>query len=440
MNKSVGTIIVLIMAIGLGVYVLKFNNAPDEEKSTEQEILSLANESVEAIGILQKDKEDIVILKTKDNNWKVLSHKADINVVNSLLSALNPLKALRGFTPKVSNLEDFGLAEPESRIDIKTDSGQYGILVGEGNIDGTAYFVKLAGNEEIFTVQSSIISMFLKEANDFRDRKILDFDAAQVNYVHLYDDQTVLEAEKNTGDEWVLLQPVKDRANEGTIQAIINSLSSLKAKKFVTDDLVDLGEYGINPDSPLKYAELGFGEGENRIKLLIGARNKDSGDVYVKNIIGYTIYEVSPGINDNFSKPGLELRFSYPLNFDPEAVKNIQIKTGDKDIKCSKVNETEWEMTSPREADCSEIVPRLLSKMRYSTVNDYADTGMMPEPMAVISLFPEGSVSPLKLTVEDKQADGTLYVTSSQRNVFMNIDGSLADVIRELAEMAAGVK
>jgi len=437
MKKYISTLIITLLAVGLGIYVLKFDKTPENKYGTEKNILNLSKESISTITIIQSEMEDIVIKKSNTGDWTVSSYTADINLVNGLLEELSPFRALRGITLDTGKLEDFGLKEPKSRIKVKSGDEEYTVLIGDNNIDETAYFVMLSNIQELYTIQSHKIDKFLKDKYSFRNRQILEFDSDKIEYIKLVDSQYEIEARKTYDDEdWQLIKPINDRANNGTITTIINSLKNLQAIGFVTDKLVDLTEYGIDSNTPSKYAVIKLKNEKSRIKVLFGKNNDETGNIYAKNEIGYSIYEVSPAINDSFAKSDIDLRFSYPLDFETDEISKIEISAKGMKIKCRRKNEVDWEMTFPLAIDCSDIIPRLLSEIRYSTINKYTDTGIAPGLPAIIQLSFNDDRPLLKLTVEDKQEDGTTYVKSSQRDFFMNIEGYIVDVLDEIIDLA----
>ena len=84
----------------------------------------------------------------------------------------------------------------------------------------------------------------MKGVKDWRDRKLSDLTAAQVNKVGIKTAKGEFEAEK-TASHWSLTRPFKGRADDQKLTDLISNATTPRIEDFVADTK-DLGAFGLN--------------------------------------------------------------------------------------------------------------------------------------------------------------------------------------------------
>jgi len=160
--KLRGTLILVAILALLGAYVYFFElrKPPAEKPSSTVIVLNIPAEDVTGIEVKSEDGES-VIAREPGGEWRVLKpeeKEADQTRVNQVLKRLGPLKATRVLTDSV-DLAAFGLSEPRARITLKLrDGSERRLLVGEKNPAGTAYYVQVEGQKEVYLAYVSPIN------------------------------------------------------------------------------------------------------------------------------------------------------------------------------------------------------------------------------------------------------------------------------------------
>ena len=105
-----------------------------------------------------------------------------------------------------------------------------------------------------------------KPLEDFRNKKLFDFGFKEITALDLRDGDTRLRVEKKD-NKWVLSSEGDRELDSEKVQTVIDSLRSLAAASFPSDDAADQSKYGL--DQPAIEAEVTVAEGESSEKVLI---------------------------------------------------------------------------------------------------------------------------------------------------------------------------
>jgi len=161
------------------------------------------------------------------------------------------------------------------------------------------------------------------------------------------------EAEKKE-EEWFFNIPVSALAKENKITGILNSLSGLKAKEFVSEEK---GEEEIN--------EFGLERPDYEITLILPVENqeitfflhKQEDKLYATSSLSPKIIEAEDSLLSDLEEEVGELREKEVANFYSWEVNRLRLKMGEIDWELSKDEEDNWHFESPvqEEADKSKV-------------------------------------------------------------------------------------
>ena len=142
---------------------------------------------------------------------------------------------------KPSDLKPFGL-DP-ARIEIafkkKGDPALHRVLIGDKTPTGSELYAKLPDTPRVFLVSSYLDSTLNKNTFALRDKRVLQFDRASVQTVELTSGSTVLQFAKE-GTEWRIAKPISARGDFGTIEGIVERISSLPMQGITAQETTDL--------------------------------------------------------------------------------------------------------------------------------------------------------------------------------------------------------
>ena len=203
-------------------------------------------------------------VEKSDDTWQITSPvkaKGDSETVDSLLSAVNPLRAERFAAYQTKDFKRYGLDKPyvtvrfvlkkdgddDKKKGAKTETKV--ILVGSEAAKGKPErYARVQGQGNVFVLAKDVVEKLTGTALYFRDRQVLDLVKSDVDRV------LVARAKSRTpaafgkkGDDWKLLAPVNADAESSDLDALVGDLVSLKAKKYVAERVKDLKTYGLAP-------------------------------------------------------------------------------------------------------------------------------------------------------------------------------------------------
>ncbi|MDE0425749.1 MAG: DUF4340 domain-containing protein [Candidatus Poribacteria bacterium] len=193
-------------------------------------------------------EQDTVCTKGYDNIWELQTPtgkiKADAKAVDDLLFGVDSLEAVAFVESSAKNLQTYGLAAPSIKVAF-TQRGEEKptiLLIGDTAEDRTVY-VKAEHSSQIVRVKRALIDKIALGTAWLRDKQILNFHIDDVIRLTLRSEDTEPLTCQRLGTSWRLTAPVKEAANNITVNAIIYELDTLMADAYVgsnpvlTDDI-----------------------------------------------------------------------------------------------------------------------------------------------------------------------------------------------------------
>ena len=252
--------------VGFSVYVQKENDskillAPQSFRIGMQKevkdlrdraILDFAIEEVKQIEIHGQDKD--IVLSKADTGWtleKPLGVNADDTEVRTFLSALRAVRAQDFLEQPTQDLKDFGLAPPQLSVSLAlgNDNARETVLVGgEKSEDqgGKQRYVKRGEQDTLFLVGDWILRDLDKNANDFRDKTIMQFAQDQAAKVEVKrQDGESFTLTRGPDKKWSIDKTQEGTLAEATLNQFVGDLHELRGFEIVADNPTDLGAYNL---------------------------------------------------------------------------------------------------------------------------------------------------------------------------------------------------
>ena len=192
-------------------------------------------------------------------------------------------------------------------------------------------------------IPSHLKSTVEKSLFDFRQKDIFRFETDDVKTIKLRAKESGWEAGKKE-DEWFFKRPVAALAKESKIAAILNSLSNLKAKEFVSEEKKkeEIAQFGLDrPDYEVVLAM----PVENQ-EVTFSLHKKDE-KLYATTSLSSKIIEVEDSLISELGEAVMELREKEVANFYSWEVNRLQLKRGDLDWMLVKDEDDNWNFESP---------------------------------------------------------------------------------------------
>ncbi|MFP4081202.1 MAG: DUF4340 domain-containing protein [Candidatus Aminicenantes bacterium] len=350
------TLILLLVFIVLLALVYFFEIRGKGEQETEEKLVDLSSDEVRKI-VFKRDDESITFRK-EEEDWLItepLEAKADKYEVNQLVDNFCQLGIERVVeeTAAEEDLKKYEIPQKEIILHFKAKAHPVRIKVGMENPLDNTFFAQREGEPRIVLIPSHLKTHMEKSVFDFRKKDIFSFDTDQVKSIRVRAKERSWRAQKKE-DEWFLKKPLESLAETSKINSILNSLSSLKAKEFISEKKKEeeIKKYGL--DRP-----------DYEIHLILPAASQEAtfflqekeDKLYATTSLSSKIIAAEDTILSDLEKQVQELRDKEVAHFYSWEADKLHIKKAELDWMLKKDDEGNWRFESPvkEEADKSKV-------------------------------------------------------------------------------------
>jgi len=349
------TLILFGVFLVLGAFVLFFESKRKPEKGKEEKLVDLASADVVKI-TFKKESETLSFQKDEKGQWLItqpMEAKADNSEVSSLADDFSSLKIERVVEEEPKDLSRYEIPRQEVSLWFKGKEQPLKILIGMENPLDNTFFAKREDEKRVVLIPSTLKSMFEKKLFDFRQKDIFGFDTEAVKRIKLRAKEAEWEALKKE-EEWFFEKPVKALATKSKIENVLNTLSNLKAKEFISEakndeEIEKYGlekpEYEISLSLPLSNQEVIF------------TLQKKEDKVYATTSLSSKIVTAEENVLSELEKKAAELREKQVAVFYSWQADKLYLKKGELSLTVLKDKDDKWhfETATKEEADSSKV-------------------------------------------------------------------------------------
>jgi len=442
------TLILFVVFAALLAFVLLFEEFKGGgEKDEEAKLVALSSDDVRKI-TLKRETDSITFEKMGEDDkqeWVItepLEAKADKYEVDRLADSFSDLKIERVVEEEPEDLEKYEIPKKEITLWFKDKEKPVRILLGAENPLDNTLFAKREDEARVVLIPSYLKSTVEKSLFDFRQKDIFKFETDDVKTIKLQAKESRWEAEKKE-DEWFFKRPVEALAKESKITAILNSLSGLKAKEFVSEEKnkekvtqfgLDRPDYEVILAMPVENQEVTF------------SLHKKDEKLYATTSLSSKIIEVEDSLFSELGEAVMELREKEVANFYSWEVNRLQLKRGELDWMLVKDEDDNWKFESPvqEEADKSKV-QTFIRKMESLETEEFIDPPLnlkdfgLDEPQGEVKVWVKKDEEKVKeitilIGAEDKEAK-KVVVKNARFDYLFRLDSAfLDDFPRELKD------
>ncbi len=289
--------------------------------------------------IIKSASTTIDIIK-QDTNWVMLSPTkglADPEIVNQILT--NVTSARKHNEIKAKNLAEYGLAQPDIELTLKTTQGiEFQMELGHESTYTGQIFAKVNGSQNVVTVGQQVRNCLQRSPNDFRMSRLFDIDNADlssyksIKILHK-DSHTILEHQAN--GNWEIIEPNPWAAESSIVEDWIRQCGFLKATGFLTDTTQPTSEEAKRAlETPSLFVEISKANGK-RTTLSVANVSTTGTPVYVaQNSMSNELLTLTNSTVEQINESESYFRSRAIFSIKPEDVKkfNIDIKLGKTDL------------------------------------------------------------------------------------------------------------
>jgi hypothetical protein len=401
------TIALIVVLGGLGAYIYFTRNKPIDDGSPKPEkvFTALQSDKIDAL-MIKSEKGDTTTLTKSGAGWQITEPapaKADDGEVSGITSSLASVDVTRAIDDNVSNLKDYGLAEPRVDVAFKSagDADYRHLLIGDKSPTGADLFAMRSGEKKVFLIPAMQEQTFNKGSFDLRDKTLIKFDRDKVDGIDVSADGKTVALAKEGGD-WKITKPLHVAADFGSVEGLVGRLQSVQMKSIVKSDPTpaDLKTYGL--DKPGATATLNLGSA--RATLELGGKADDTA-VYARDTSKPVVVTVESALVDDLKKGADEYRRKDIFEFRAYNANRIELTRNGQTVAFEKVKADpkdaakdagdKWRRVSPKPGDANKetldgLLSRLSNMRAASFVESTANTGVDKPELTVAVKFDDG--------------------------------------------------
>ena len=246
--KTRNTLVLLVLIVGLFVYLKRFDKnfeGTDAKNGKKGRVVQVDRDSVTSVTI-RNSEGTLQLTKSPDGNWLLdspVKDRVDSLAISTLFTSLESLRMDAVPAGKGGTLETFGLTKGEVSIRLN-GKNPVELLIGKDTaVEGKVY-MRVEGKDTAYVAAKDLRDQGAKGAKDWRDHKLSDLTATQVNKVGIKTAKGEFEVEK-TSNHWSLTKPFKGRADDQKVNDLISNATTPRIDEFVADTK-DLASFGLN--------------------------------------------------------------------------------------------------------------------------------------------------------------------------------------------------
>lgn len=219
-----------------------------------------------ASGLQVETAGGVVACRRVQGRWRIEQPalmRADSMRVDFLLekiarAAVRDKVTLRQRKSRRLDLVDYGLVPPRAVVAVAQEDAEAVLRIGADAPGGQAVFAMMSGSSDIYVVERSVFDALPATVDDFRDRALVQFPAADIRGIEIRRPGKGVVALQRDNGAWSMTAPFATPASAEAVGALMVAVENASIEKFVhVADATTLpagagGAYGLDPvESPL---------------------------------------------------------------------------------------------------------------------------------------------------------------------------------------------
>jgi hypothetical protein len=381
--KTRTTLILLLLAVGLGVWIKFFESRKPNTVEAQREAGNVVNFDREKLeGITIQNGADRIELRRQDGKWRLtapVKDQADGAVVDNLISDIENWRK-DGFIPakevtaEKGRMNEFGLVQPKLRLRLIEPKGPPEILLGKDAAFEGKMYVRFVDSKDVYIAAQTVRSDIAKKPDDFRDRKLADLTTAQVTRAILKSGAGEIELVKKN-EHWEIVKPLQARGDDQKIGDLLAQVTNARIQEFVSDDRGDLHAHGLSePRGSISI--YGAGDKEGRTLQIGAVAEKIKDAVYVRYLPRNAVYALPKKSEEILTVRPNDLRDRHLVRLDTNNLDRINLEAAGQPKIVLARKEQNWTLASRNNQPAnSDEVRRLIDTLNDQQVTKFvADT------------------------------------------------------------------
>jgi hypothetical protein len=369
--KSTAVLFLVFVVLGGYVYFTEYRGKEERQKQEQakKKVFAVEDKDITEISLIYPDRT-ITGVKKGEKQWQISSPagvEADSDEFEQLVSNIPKIEREDSVAQNATDLSSFGLKDPPVKVSAKTKDGKtLEILFGAENPKKTFTYAKLPGGNDVFLTAGNWAKTFTKTVSDVRNKKVLEFEADDIDNLKISEGSKELEAQK-AGEDWQLKKPIETTADKSEISTFTSSIRFARVNSF-PDPPVDAKTAGL--DMPAIKITLHDNKAKADRTLLIG-KTSSTDRYYARDASRDTIFIIDKEIADKARRPLFDWRDKAITKVDRDKIDKIEIQRGAEMITLLKAG-SDWKLPDNKKAQWDKA-SGMLNALDFEKAKDIID-------------------------------------------------------------------
>lgn len=388
-----------VLVILVGLFVLIFERNPDFASRAlplEAPLLQFNPRAIIRLAITSGNLS--VECVRRKGQWfltRPMEARADEARIKQIIEALYNSRIRETLSPdrllqRRLTAASFGLETPRARVLVGNELRTDEILVGDDSPLGDLVYLRIKGGLDVIGATCKVAEVLPVDLDSIRDRSVFPSGLKRIIRLELKYPGGFMQLALRDG-QWSIQQPLEARADNRSVELLIQSLMSLKIESFGGgEEPSDLAVYGLTADESAMQITLTPEGGRAPVVLTVGKARQDSpGLLYAlisdvasvcsihKEVLAFQSFKVE------------SLRDRRLCSADPAAVVSIMLRDGDSKLVLEKSPDMGWLIMEPfRFKADSQAVGGLLKAIGDLKIAKFAVGGTTNLPPDLLASLP----------------------------------------------------
>jgi len=236
--SRLATILLILLATGLGVYVgttQRWRTSPERIIQPGTALFQFDPDTIRHISI--KNGDDSFLIKRGPEGWILESPNPDIanpEAVAAIFQTALTTPVIDRIDPSEiyddQNLATYGVLKSTLQLDFKGDR-PLPLLFGKTSPDGNRTYVSFENSKAIYLIPINLSKLAALPYDNFREPRLAAIDPERVRRIEIRQGATSLELENN-GRGWRIIKPLDAAADNEAVAELLKKWSALRLASF----------------------------------------------------------------------------------------------------------------------------------------------------------------------------------------------------------------
>jgi hypothetical protein len=378
--KGTSILLIVFLILGAYVYFAEYRGRDERQKAEEakKKVFQVEEKDITEITLTYPDRT-IKGVKKGESNWEFAEPaglETDPAEWQMLASNIPKIEREDTVAQNTQDLTAFGLQQPPVTVTAKLADGRsIEIAFGAENPRKTFHYAKLAGTNDVFLAPNNWATIFTRNVNDLRNKKILEFETDDIDGLKITDAGKEIDIQK-AGEHWQMKKPLDTAADDSEITSFVSSLKFARASSF--PDAVDAKQAGLEP--PATRISLHDKKANTDLVLLIG-KTAETDRYYAKDMSRSSIFIIDKEIPDKVRRPVFDWRDKSITRIDRNSIEAIDIQRGADKTAIVKAD-ADWKLADGRKLQWN-LISSMLTTIEFDKTKDVIDP---PKALSIYGL------------------------------------------------------